>query len=133
MIFPTAPADGPEALIADLRAAGAEARLGQLFSADPFQAQGVLMCVGSQPVQLFVFGSVPELVQAAARIDPTDPSNMGTTMVDWNGQPRFWQRDRLLILYLGNDAATDTLLRSLLGQPFSSGQGRPLLRDDSCA
>jgi hypothetical protein len=91
------------------------------------------MCVGTEPVRLYVFGSERDRMAAAAQINPTDPSNMGTSMVDWDGRPRFWQRDRLLILYLGEDAATETLLQSVLGQPFASGQGRPLLRDGSCA
>jgi hypothetical protein len=131
MSFP-GPTDGPEKFIVDLEDAGAESRLGPRFTADPIAAQGVVLCLGSQPVQLYVFGSVRDRTQAAAKINPTNPSDMGTSMVDWNGRPRFWQRDRLLILYLGEDAATDTLLRSVLGQPFASGQGRPPLRDDSC-
>jgi hypothetical protein len=126
VIFP-GPTDGPEKLIVDLEAAGAEARVGELFAGDPFDAQGGLMCVGSEPVQLYVFGSVRAREEAAQRIDPANPSNMGTTMVEWNGRPRLWQRDRMIIVYLGEDAATEALLRGVLGEPFASGQGRPPL------
>src|SRR5215207_413571 len=122
VIFP-GPTDGPEKLIVDLEAAGAEARVGALFAGDPFDAQGGLMCVGSEPVQLYVFGSVRAREEAARLIDPANPSDMGTTMVDWNGRPRLWQRDRMIIVYLGEDAATETLLRGVLGEPFASGQG----------
>jgi hypothetical protein len=130
---PSPTADGPEGLIADLEAAGADAKLGDLFSPDPLTGQDVVLCVGAEPVRLYVFGSVGDRVQAASRIDPKDPSNMGTSIVDWNGAPRFWQRDRMLILYLGTNADTEALLRGILGQPFASGIGRPPLRDDSCA
>lgn len=126
VIFP-GPTDGPEKLIVDLEAAGAAARIASLFAGDPFDAQGGLMCVGSEPVQLYVFGSVLAREQAVARIDPKNPSNMGTTIVDWNGRPRMWQRDRMVIVYLGEDAPTEALLRSVLGDPFASGAGRPPL------
>ncbi len=128
------PTDGPEALVADLVAAGMTVRLGPLFTGDPLAAQGVVMCVGTQPVQLYVFGSVAERVALTSRIDPANPSNLGTTIIDWNGRPRMWQRDRLLIVYLGEDAATEQVLRSALGEPFAvAAQGRPPLRADTCA
>lgn len=129
------PTDGPEKLVLDLEAAGAKASIGGLFAGDPFSnAQGGLMCVGSEPVQLYVFGSELARQQAAQRVDPANPSNMGTTMVDWNGRPRMWQRDRMIIVYLGEDAPTEALLRGVLGEPFASGQGRPpLVGPNTCA
>lgn len=126
MIF-AGPTDGPEKLVVDLEAAGATADVGALFSGDPFDAQGGLLCVGTEPVQLFVFGSVHDREEAVKKIDKANPSNMGTTMVDWNGRPRMWQRDRMIVVYLGEDAATETLLRSILGDPFASGEGRRAL------
>lgn len=121
------PTDGAEKLAIDLQAAGAQARIGELFAGDPFEAQGGVLCVGTEPVQLYVFGSAAAREEAARRIDPTNPSDMGTSMVDWNGRPRLWQRDRVIVAYLGEDAATEALLRSVLGEPFASGQGRPPL------
>lgn len=121
------PTDGPDKLVVDLEAAGAAAHVGSLFAGDPFDARGGLLCVGKEPVQLYVFGSVRDREAAGKKIDPANPANMGTTMVDWNGRPRMWQRDRMIIVYLGEDAATEALLRSILGDPFASGQGRPPL------
>jgi hypothetical protein len=46
----------------------------------------------------------------ASRIKPDDPSNLGTSIVEWAGRPRFWQRDRILVMYLGESAATEALL-----------------------
>lgn len=128
------PSDGPEALVTDLVAAGLNAHLGPLFAGDPLAAQGVVMCVGSQPVQVYVFGSISERVALTSKIDPANPSNLGTTIIDWNGRPRMWQRDRLVIVYLGEDAATEQVLRSALGEPFAAAaQGRPPLRAATCA
>jgi hypothetical protein len=33
----------------------------------------------------------------------------------------------MIVVYLGEDAATEALLRGVLGEPFASGQGRPPL------
>jgi hypothetical protein len=131
---PTSSADGPEALIADLLAAGAVARLGAGFTADPLPGQGIVLCVGKEGVQLFVFPSIRDRMDAASRIDPKDPWHIGTSVVEWIGRPRFWQRDRLLVLYLGEDVATDNVLRTVLGPPFASGEGGgSMLRDNSCS
>ena len=127
-----APTDGPEKLIVDLEAIGADARLQELFAGDPFPATGTVMCVGSEPVRLYVFGSIRDRMDAAAMINPADPSDLETSMVTWNGRPRMWQRDRMLVVYLGEDPATETLLKSVLGAPFASGPGRMLLPDRSC-
>ncbi|MBI2776901.1 MAG: hypothetical protein HYX57_06525 [Chloroflexi bacterium] len=129
----TAAPEGPEPFVAALKAAGADARLGQPTPAGVFDVPGLPMCIGKEPVLLFVFGSTEEAIATGRKIDPSDPSNMGTTMVEWIGRPRFWQRDRMLVLYLGEDRATDTLLRSVLGEPFASGAGGPALPDPSCA
>lgn len=123
----------PERLIADLSAAGVKARVGQVFAADPFAAQGFLLCVGTEQVRMYVFPSIGDRVKAAATIDKTNPSNVGAAMVSWNGRPRFWQVDRLLLLYLGEDAPTETLLRNVLGPPFASGAGRVVLPDPACS
>jgi hypothetical protein len=127
------PTDGPERLVGDIRASGVDARLGPLFSGDPITAVGVVVCVGAEPVQLYVFGSVAERIALTATVDPDSPSNLGTAMITWNGRPRMWERDRLLVVYLGEDADTEARLRGVLGEPFAVAQeGPPQLRDDSC-
>jgi hypothetical protein len=67
------------------------------------------------------------------KIDPKDPSNVGTGIVEWAGAPRFWLRDNVIVLYLGQDAATDAALRALLGTPFAEGEaGRMPLPGPDC-
>lgn len=130
---PSPGTEGVEALVGDLSAAGASVNDGGTFSPDPLSGQGVLLCVGGEPVRVYVFGSPAERSQVASRIKPSDPSNIGTSIVEWMGTPRFWQRDRVLVLYLGQNPATETLLSSLLGEPFAKGRaGRAPLRGDSC-
>jgi hypothetical protein len=131
---PSILADGLEALVADLQGAGAATTNLGSFTPDPFPAQGVRLCVNYQPVSVYVFASAAERQQASARIDRSDPFHVGTAIVEWIGSPRFWERDRILLLYVGPDPAVEAVLTSVLGPPFASGGlGRPPQQVDTCS
>ena len=121
---PSAAATGVEGLVDALTAASVPVRQADRFDAAPLSGQGVLLCVGSEEVRVYAFSSAQERANAATSIDATDPSHIGTSIVEWSGNPRFWQRDRILVLYLGADAATEAALSSVLGPPFARGVGR---------
>ena len=106
-----------------LAAASASVRQADRFDAAPLPGQGVLLCVGREEVRVYVFTTEQARLAAAASIDPIDPSHIGTSIVEWTGNPRFWQRDRILVLYLGTDAPTEALLTSVMGPPFARGVG----------
>ncbi len=132
-ISPSPALDGVEGFVRDLTAAEAPAREAGAFDGTPLAPQAVVVCVGLQDLRVYSYASAEERAAAARRIDPNDPSNIGTSIVDWAGEPKFWQRDRILVLYLGRDQPTIDLLVSVLGQPFARGAGRPPLRGpDSC-
>ena len=132
--IPTA-ADGAESLVADLVAAGTAAELGSNFLADPLRGEGRLVCIGTEAVQVYVQKDHEAALAVAATIDKNDPTRVGTSVVTWSGTPRFWLRDRIIVLYVGADAATETALRSLLGQPFAESreQGFQPLPSPECA
>ena len=123
---PSAPGSGVEGLVDALAAASAPIRRADSFDTTPLLGQGVLLCVGHEEVRVYVFTTEQERLAAASRINPTDPSQIGTSIVEWTGNPRFWQRDRILVLYLGTDAPTEDMLTSVMGPPFAQGQGRGL-------
>ncbi len=132
---PTQPADEDPiaALVRDLRATGVEAHAGDEFVADPLSRRGVVVCVAGEAVQVYIFDTPDQAAAQAAMIDPRDPSNVGTAMIEWAGEPKFWLREELLVLYLGNDQAAADALLTVLGEPFAIGRGRPpLLPDDGC-
>lgn len=117
--------DPVDALVAELEKAGAPVtRLGSLPTM-PLGGRGVALCVAGQKVRFNVYASVDEAARVAGTIDPTDPSHVGDSMiVEWQGDPRFWQRDRLLVLFLGAGRATEEVLTDVLGTPFAAGSGR---------
>lgn len=118
-------ADDPVAgFIADLEAAGTPVtRLGP-FNPEPLADEGVRLCVDGQAVSVYVYQTSDARAAVAANIARTDPSNVGTAIIEWRGDPTFWQRDRLIVLYLGRDPATETTLSSVMGGPFATGRGR---------
>ena len=119
------PPSGPAAdFEAALRAADAEVRETGAFNTEPLSGQGIGLCVAGQQVSVYVYRTPQEREAVAGRIDPTDPSNLGTSIVEWAGNPKFWQADRIIVLYLGNDPAVESGISSVLGQPFARGQGR---------
>ena len=121
---PSTVATGVEGLVEGLTAAAVPVRQADRFDAAPLPGHGVLLCIGREEVRVYSFASEQERANAAGTIDPADPSQIGTSIVEWAGNPRFWQRDRILVLYLGSDGATEAALSSVLGPPFARGVGR---------
>lgn len=119
------PASDPAAgFVAALRATGAEVRETGAFSTEPLGGQGIGLCVAGQEVRVYLYPTPADREAVAARIDPTDPSSLGTSIVEWAGNPKFWQADRIIVLYLGSDPAVESGISSILGPPFARGQGR---------
>ena len=103
---------------------GAEVRTTGDFSTEPLGGKGIGLCVAGQEVSVYLYPTLEERAAVAARIDPQDPSNLGTSIIEWAGNPKFWQADRLIVLYLGSDPSVESGITSILGQPFARGQGR---------
>jgi hypothetical protein len=129
---PVGAADGVRKLVADLEAAGATVKVGDTFMGDPLSRDAVNICVGSEEMKVYAYASAAERAAVSGTIDPNDATKIGTSIVEWDGTPKFWARDRILVLYLGTDAPTIKLLISVLGSSISHGQGRPRLLPGSC-
>ncbi|MEO5619202.1 MAG: hypothetical protein ABIS67_15640 [Candidatus Eisenbacteria bacterium] len=118
---PIAPT-GATGLVADLVTGGANAKLGSFFQSEPIGCNGVSVCLGAETVQVYEFIDHEAALAASAKIGRDDPSHVGNGIVEWTGTPRFWLRDRVIVLYLGKAEATDKALRALLGQPFAESR-----------
>ena len=115
-------AAGLEGLVLDLTSSGTAAKVGSPFLAEPLRGQGMTVCFGTETLQTYEFIDHEAALAASTTIDRDDPSNVNGAVVNWIGQPRFWLRDRIIVLYLGDDAATDAALRALLGPPFAESK-----------
>lgn len=117
------PEGDPDRLIGEINDAGIATDPVDTFTTYPLGGTGTLICVGTEEVRIYLFNDEAAAIEVAMRIDPADPSNLGNVIIEWAGRPRFWQRGPMLVLYLGEDAATENLLNALLGPPFAEGAG----------
>lgn len=131
-LAPTPEIGGLEGLTDDLAAAGAKVGFVGVANGRPLAASQAIVCADLETIRVFEYASDELRAMTAARIDPDDPSHIGRDIYDWAGTPRFWQRDRVIVLYVGSDEETVALLTTLLGDPFAHGRGRPLTRPDTC-
>lgn len=111
-------------LVAELQDSGAMVEELGSFNPDPLPGAGQMLCVNGQTVRIYLYETEEESRAVAARIDSNDPSNVGNAIVEWRGNPRFWHRGSLLVLYLGDDPSTEDLLTSIIGPLFATGMGR---------
>jgi hypothetical protein len=58
-------------------------------------------------------------VADAAQIGPD--GHPPTMMISWLATPHFYQAERLIVLYVGDDPMVVDLLTALLGPPFAGG------------
>ena len=77
--------------------------------------------MGDESIDVHVFVDLDAATAAAALVDRDDPRHIGNAHVEWAGTPRFWLRDRAVILYVGSDPALDAALRGMLGSPLAEG------------
>ncbi|GMR02783.1 MAG: hypothetical protein BMS9Abin20_1131 [Acidimicrobiia bacterium] len=115
---------GAEVLVADLKALGVVVEDTGSFSTIFLGGRGLTYCIDGQQINVWEYPSQDDRKAASRLIDRNDPSSIGNSMVEWRGDPTFWQRDTILVLYLGKQAATLNVLNELLGPAFAEGRGR---------
>jgi hypothetical protein len=122
--FPAAPAADQRAmdrtrLISMLRAAGVPVeRRGS--AEQPFlPVNGVMLKVHGEDVQVFQFRDAAAADQQADAVSP-DGSTVGTAKIHWIGSPHFYKKDRLLVLYVGEESKVLEALQAVLGPPFAA-------------
>ena len=83
-----------------------------------FDAEGHILKVNGADVQVFEYES-PEAMENEASLVSSDGGSIGTSMVAWVDVPHFYKASRMIVLYVGNDAAVLDLLENALGPQFA--------------
>jgi hypothetical protein len=107
-------------LVEALRTAGATVETGEPVDQEFLGSPGQIIRVNGADVQIFEYGSAKAMEADAATISP-DGASTGTTMITWIATPHFFKSGRLIVLYVGDDAATLGLLEPVLGEQFAGG------------
>lgn len=114
------PADAPT-FLSDWETAGSAVTVGGDVPASIFEgAAGQTYLVDGEPIQVYQFDDAATAGEAIGTISP-DGGMINDVSVRWNGTPHFYQQDDLIILYVGDDAATISLLNDSFGQPTAGG------------
>ena len=84
-----------------------------------FKPQGKAVIVyDEQMIQLFEFTNVKEAENVRSTISP-DGMTIATTKPFWAEPPHFFHRERLLVLYVGQDKKILTALEAVFGPQFA--------------
>lgn len=74
------------------------------------------------PFQVYEFPE-PQAAQAASRMVSPDGAQIGDQTISWAGQPNFWCKGNLIVLYIGKEEAALDIFTSLLGEPITLPSG----------
>ena len=85
-----------------------------------FTVSGQILMVNETEVQVFEYEAV-EAMEVDASLVASDGASVGTTMISWIAPPHFYKTGRIIVLYLGEDAAILDLLNQVLGVQFAGG------------
>lgn len=107
--------------------AGLNVRLRGGVSQPFFAVDGQLVDIEGESVQVFEYQAADEAQAAAAQVTP-DGSAVASgdemTRVDWVSTPHFYHRDRLIVVYVGDDDGVLDILDGTLGGPFAGAATR---------
>ena len=115
------PAVNYASLLANLRATGVRAKPGGRIVQPFFSVSGKVIQVNGEDVQVFQYRDAARTDAQAALLSP-DGSTVGTTKVHWLGPPHFYKREKLLVLYLGENHQVLRALEASLGHQFAGKQ-----------
>jgi len=105
-------------LVEGLRATGIsvepEGEVDQPF----FSVTGMVMKVRGEDVQVFEYSDATAADAQAALVSPSG-SAVGTTKPHWLGPPHFFRKEKLLVLYVGDDDGVLRTLEVVLGRQFA--------------
>lgn len=103
-----------------LRDAGATIKSDEIIQQEFFTVEGRILKVDGTAVQVFEYKTAEAMEVEAALVAP-DGGSVGTSMMMWMATPHFFKAGRLLVIYVGDDAKTLELLKSVLGDQFAGG------------
>jgi hypothetical protein len=98
--------------MATLKESGASVQWGGTVNQPFLSVPGWLLRVNGQEVQAFEYGD-----DVARIVDTVQVAGSGVNVDLWQGQPRFWAGDSLVVLYTGDQPDVVALLSGALGQP----------------
>ena len=117
----TAPRD-VDGFVDQVRALGAEVAQSGPINQPFFSASGVRLLVNGHQVSVYAFPTSEGAAAAAGGVSADGSSIVGDGVaynVLWVGPPHFFLRERVIVLYVGDDVEILELLEGILGPQFA--------------
>jgi hypothetical protein len=116
-------------LVAALEGVGATIALSTEIepAADIFTVPGQLVHIGDEEIQVYLYESTEAATADANRVSASGDeisaveAGGAANMVAWEGTPHFYQFGNIVVVYVGENSQTMSLLESALGSPFAGG------------
>lgn len=105
-------------LVHHLRALGAGASAAGDVEQPFFSVTGKMIKVHGEDVQVFQYADAAAVEAEAAPI-ARDGMTVGTKKIFWVGAPHFFKKEKLLVLYVGDNPKVLKALAALLGRQFA--------------
>lgn len=105
-------------LVKHLSAAGESVGFEEEVEQPFFSVKGKVLRVRDEHVQVFEYPAAAAAKAEAARVS-ANGMTVGTTKVHWLGPPHFYQRGKLLVLYVGDNREVQKALEAALGPQFA--------------
>ncbi len=102
----------------NLRATGAIVTPGGSISQPFFTVEGIVILVNGDDVQVFEYPTFIDAEFDARKVSP-DGSSIGTSMPFWIGSPHFYLKENIIVLYVGDNLDTLSIIESVLGSQFA--------------
>jgi len=91
-----------------------------------FSVTGFSIQVNGSSVQVFEYNSAKD-AEADASLVSSDASSIGTSMPFWIDDPHFYYKEKIIVLYVGDDPDIEELLESALGNQFAPSIDEPII------
>lgn len=108
-----------DTFISYLKNKGFSVRSGDSIEQPFFSVRGIPLTVNSHKLQVFEYENVSQVQSEIKNISPDGDSaqtSTQNTIISWIDDPHFFQKDRLIVLYLGKNKEFLNLLSSILGE-----------------
>jgi len=83
-----------------------------------FSVKGRIINVNGEDVQVFEYTKIADADAETSLVSP-DGSSVGTNMITWISTPHFFKKEKLIIIYIGDNNNIINGLEKALGKQFA--------------
>ena len=91
-----------------------EGEISQTF----FSVEGRIIKVNGEDIQVFEYANIADADADSSLVSP-DGSSVGTNMITWISAPHFFKKEKLIVIYIGENNNIMNGLEKALGKQFA--------------